>query len=504
MSSKSGKQPQPAQPAPSQSGEAVPHAMWERMTLAIAFLRKGMFAHLKRHGNSKCEPLTLAMLAILWSWGTTDQTVDARFQVAASLVQSWCGSAFVFTTYKGFIGALATWNSELIRVVTIVLQQQLLTLNCWERSRGRSGRPLFAIDGTKVGVPWTASTDRHLGQQTLCKRKKKQIQKKRKAARAKSAKLKAVQERAAKQKSSKQKSANSQAHQEVRPQLLLTLVWHMASGLPWSWKSGPVSANERDQARALIASFPLLSILVCDAGFTGYEFWKEIMDAGHDFVIRVGSNVRLLKNLGWKVKVKGNLAYLWPDKKQKSGAAPLVVRLVTFQTAKTTIWLATSILDVKVLGDEELAEIYKQRWGIEGWFRSLKQTFGRRTLRSRDARHAECELDWSIVGLALIQQQGVRALEADGQSPDRLSEAEAIRAVRSTILYADFGLAQLPTLVHRLQGAVLDTYTRTKPKQGHHIHRKKAFELPGQPEIIEATAEQIAKARQIQAAKGAA
>lgn len=474
MSSRSKRRPAAAQP------RALPRGQWEQLVLAVTFLRKEMFAHLHRHGNSRWQPLTLAMLAVLWSWGTSDQTLDGRFQVAAGLVASWCDSVYVFTTYKGFIGALARWNDELLAIVQQALQRQMQTLLCW------NGRPMFGIDGTKVGVPWTDSTDRVLGQQTLRGRKKKKNKKKRGGAAA------------------KPKSANSQAHQEVRPQLLLTLVWHMTSGLPWSWKSSPVSGSERDDARGLLPSLPARSILVCDAGFTGYELWQEIIAANHDFVIRIGSNVKLLKNLGWKVRFRGEFAFLWPEGQQQAGAAPLVVRLTRFATKRTTVWLATSILDGRELNDKQLADIYRMRWGIEGWFRSLKQTFGRRTLRSRDAGHARCELDWSIVGLGLIQLQGVQALEAAGQDAHRLSEAEAIRVVRGTILHADFSVECLPTLMARLQRAVLDTYKRTRPKQGKHIHRKRKHDTPGEPRIVDATPEQQSLARQLQAAQSAA
>ncbi len=455
--------------APSQ----FPTDPWGDLVAAIVFLREEMFAHLKPHGNTKWKPLTLAVLGVLWSWGSTDQTLNSRFDEAVKLVQSWYPATYVFTTYNGLIAALATWNSQLIAIVGDALRQQIRTLVCWTDAR----RPMFGIDGTKVGVPWTDSTDRELGQQTLQGRQ---------------------QENKSKQaKTAKPRSANSDAHQEVRPQLLLTVVWHMVSGLPWSWMSGPVSGSERDHARKLLDSLPPKSILVCDAGFTGYEFWSAILGARHDFVIRIGSNVKLLKNLGWKVRARQNIAWLWPDKQQRAGAAPIKVRLAKFRTKKTTVWLATSILKVKEMSDEELADTYRMRWGIEGWFRSLKQTFGRRTLRSRNAQHAVCELDWSIVGLGLIQLQGVKALEAAGQNPLRLSEAETIRVVRSKVMDIDFGLDQLPRLQQRLQGAVTDTYKRTRPKRGKHIHRKKKHKLPGEPRFREATPAQRRLAREL-------
>jgi hypothetical protein len=86
----------------------------------------------------------------------------------------------------------------------------------------------------------------------------------------------------------------------VKPQIWLTLVWHMGLKLPWCWKTVPSNASERDHLIELIQSqkFPEHTLFCGDAGFTGYEFWKALLEQGHHFLVRVGGNVRLLKNLG--------------------------------------------------------------------------------------------------------------------------------------------------------------------------------------------------------------
>jgi hypothetical protein len=285
---------------------------------------------------------------------------------------------------------------------------------------------------------------------------------------------------------------------------LLTLAWHVGTGLPWAWKTGPVAASEREHARELVKRLPPRSLAVEDAGFTGYDFWKETIEAGHDFVTRIGANVKLLKKLGWKVRTHGKHACLWPADQQRRKNPPIVVRLVCFQANRSTVWLATTVLSRRELSDHQLAEIYGKRWGIEGWFRCLKQTFGRRKLHSRTAEHALCELQWSIVGLGLIQYHGVKALIDQGDDPQRLSEAAAIRAVRSTILHADFRWRNWNLLISRLETAILDDYVRTAPKQGHHIHRQRTTTPTGSPQLINASKQQIRDAKQLQTTKRAA
>ena len=44
--------------------------------------------------------------------------------------------------------------------------------------------------------------------------------------------------------------------------------------------------------------------------------------------------------------------------------------------------LVTNILDEEVLSDETASKIYRLRWGIEVYYRTLKQTLGHQTLKS--------------------------------------------------------------------------------------------------------------------------
>jgi hypothetical protein len=56
---------------------------------------------------------------------------------------------------------------------------------------------------------------------------------------------------------------------------------------------------------------------------------------------------------------------------------PLVLRQVKLTRKGRTILLVTSLRDERTLTNGELAELYRQRWGVEVFHRSLKQTFGR-------------------------------------------------------------------------------------------------------------------------------
>jgi Transposase DDE domain len=44
---------------------------------------------------------------------------------------------------------------------------------------------------------------------------------------------------------------------------------------------------------------PKNALVVADAGFTGYELFRRLLRADQNFLVRVGSNVHLLRKLGY-------------------------------------------------------------------------------------------------------------------------------------------------------------------------------------------------------------
>jgi len=74
----------------------------------------------------------------------------------------------------------------------------------------------------------------------------------------------------------------------------------------------------------MIADLPPKSLVVADAGFAGYAYWKAMLDAGHDFVIRVGANITLLTKLGYPRK-----------KERKPLVAVPIIRVATAKQKKT-------------------------------------------------------------------------------------------------------------------------------------------------------------------------
>jgi hypothetical protein len=104
---------------------------------------------------------------------------------------------------------------------------------------------------------------------------------------------------------------------KTTPQQWVTTIFHVATGLLWDWRRGRADAAERTDLRQMLGGLPERTLLLADAGFTGFDLLRKILSAGHDFIVRVGSNVRVLRKLGYSlpehdriVSVAGQQA--WP------------------------------------------------------------------------------------------------------------------------------------------------------------------------------------------------
>jgi hypothetical protein len=378
------------------------------------------FRQVKVRKGSQWTARMLVTVALFWAWsGYTG--LQERFVQAAKLagkILRWLPDPG--KTYQGFIKQLQKWHVELqlacMSELRVLMKQNLF--GHWEMA----GFVIIAGDGSRIELPRTQSNE-----STYSPQKKKDAKKKPRRGGKKRNRGGGKGIRRPKRQSSASiaKKANS-------PQMWLTLFWHVGTGLPWAWRTGPSDSSERQHLQAMLAELPENTLIAADAGFVGYEFWRSVMESGRHFVIRAGANVRLLKKLGC-VREYDNTVYLWPDAVAKKKLPPLVLRAVWVHDGKQPMCLVTNVLSKKRLSDRQIVEIYKARWGVELFFRTFKQTFGRRKLRSHSAENARLEIDWSLVGLwsvcLLAQQELVQA----GHDPCQLSPVAAIKALQQVM-----------------------------------------------------------------------
>lgn len=407
-------------------------------------------------GKTRWTPLLLALGAILISWSNAP-TLGDRFEAARGCLLRWYpGRRRPGGTYAGFVAALRRRGARLARRVCEHYRGHVQRL---AEQRGQwlapGGWLAFGVDSTKLDAPMTEANERRLG----C------------ASRARSG-----------------------------PQMLLTCVFHLGSGLPWSFLRGHAKSSERRHLCGLLATLPAAAaLLLADAGFTGYDFWHRITGSGRSFLIRVGSNVRLIEGLaGVRVRTYADgIVWVWPSRQQKKHCPPMVLRLITLTDGRNrTMYLLTDVLDRDRLDDATAARLYAMRWGVEVTFRSLKQTLGRRKLLSDAPRNARAELTWAMIGLwtlLLVKARRCPRVPLGGQGV-----AAVLRVLRRAI-----NDGRRTDIRRALAGVKGDAYRRSRPKKARHWPHKKRERPPGKPKARNVTDAELTLAAEL-AVKGIA
>jgi hypothetical protein len=278
------------------------------------------------------------------------------------------------------------------------------------------------------------------------------------------------------------------------PQIQSLLLVHLGSMLPWAFDVGEATTPERSLLRRMLHTLPANTLLVADAGFVGFDLMSELRGRGIHFLIRVGSGVHLLKELGEYRREGPSIVYLWP--KSQHQRRPLVLRLIRVES----VYLVTDITDSRRLSAKAAGDLYRRRWGLEVAFRSLKQTLAHRKVRSGTASHALMELRWAFVGVWMLTLLGAAAIARVKEPPRRLSLASALAAVRA----ARGGIVSRRGLLARLGKAVLDSYKRRGSKKAYRWPHKKNPPPPGPPKVTTATRAQVQRAQALRSSRTAA
>jgi hypothetical protein len=430
----------------------------------------------------------LVAAALCWALGDETNLTD-RFTSARKITARLFPRQEPAGSYQAFVKLLRKWTNTLLAALMICFRQRMQQGDAGEFLT--AGFAVFAVDGSRVELPRTASN-----QQAYCA----QNNKRKAPAGQRGGQHKGRNGRQKKKRTSVKKPRRSRRGRSVQqkldnPNAWLTTMWHVGTGLPWDWRIGPSNSSERDHFRQMIDDLPPAALVTADAGFVGYEYWKTLIDGGRHFVIRVGASVTLLKKLGYARELSQTV-FLWPNKAAARQQPPLTLRLVVVNNGRHPIYLVTDLSQSR-LSDKQVCEIYKARWGVEVFYRSLKQTFDRQKLRSHAADNVPTELHWSLAGLWAACLFGKHHLQSTGGEPSRLSVAGVLKALRKPLREYKSRPEAGEDLASMLDLALIDDYVRTdKTSRGYPQKRKK--EPPaGKPTLTNATRSQKTAAKQI-------
>jgi hypothetical protein len=392
-------------------------------------------------------PRLMVIGAVLLGWAAGPNLQECFAAAREALVAMYCSRRRPGETLAGFLEALSRQSATLLAVVVGALRRMTIRLS---RRLWRLGPwVVMGADGSRVECPMTRSNQKGLG---------------------------------------------CAGRDKTTPQLFVTTIFHVVSGMLWGWLRGRGDASERIHLRRMLGQLPRRTLMLMDAGFPGYVLLRGLLRSGHDFIVRVGNNVHLLRGLGWEYELKGSIVYLWPQKHRRR--PPLRLRLVEVKAKGKSVHLLTSVLGTAALKDEEVAFLYRLRWGVEVMYRTFKRTLEHHKMRSDTPGRARTELDWYLVGLWML---GLMTLEAIGPRRRlelRWSAAGAISCVRGAMRNARRPRRK-GGLSMTLRNAVQDSYVRKGPKKPLNYPRKKTYTQPGRPRIRIATPAQVRAAQAV-------
>jgi len=229
---------------------------------------------------------------------------------------------------------------------------------------------------------------------------------------------------------------------------------HLRSGVLWAWRLGVGNIDERLHLQCLLPALPVGAMVVTDCGYQGYEM--ALAMRGMAFLMRISSmapvytvdpsarpdaqaskaakaSAQPLDAALQQQWVDGEVWY-WPLAIQNQEGEPLRLRLLRIRDAgrKNDVWLLTNIRDKEKLSVWEAGEIYKLRWGNEGFFRTYKQTLKKVKLSSRTVRLIHREAEGSMLAVQVLLAQGAQARSLFSQK-EAASARGLVLAVRAEI-----------------------------------------------------------------------
>lgn len=391
------------------------------------------------------QPLLLVALALTWAAGDSQ---PERFEVARGFyVAAYAARRRPGKTLQGFQQALSRVPMRLLRALAAGVRQRIQAR--YAQRLLCDGFVPMGCDGTRLECPRAAELEARL---------------------------------------------RPAGKLDAAPTLWVTAFVHLGTGLLWSWRIGPGTADERQHLRALLPTLSPQALVVADAAYMGYELAAAILQSRRSFLLRISSKVRLYTRDHRELEtwVEGPV-YYWPEYAQRAGLPPLCCRLIRVPArgrAKRDVWLLTDVLDPARLPLPTAARFYRWRWRNEGFFRIYKRTLGKLKLSSRTVRLVHREAEVSLLATQLLLAHADLALR-----PSRSAGRPAI-SPRQVLLEVRRELGgtsgRRGNYARRLRGCRAASRCQISPKARREWPRRKPHQPPGPPQLHTLTDEQNA------------
>jgi hypothetical protein len=362
-------------------------------------------AQQRRKSRWSFQPLLFVLLCITWCQGDSQ---PERFETArAFYVVCHPKRRRPGKTFQGFRNALEALPVRCLRQVAALFRRHLLArLGPLLLTEGWA---VFGCDGSRLRCPRTPELEKQLGDPG---------------------------------------GDSSSGHKP--PQLWLTALVHLASGVPWSWRLGKGDASERNHLARLVNTLIEAALVVTDAGYQSYALALALADAGAFFLMRVSTqtifyttdaSLQVGETQSGAKQVTpaemdnwtDQIVYYWPQEAQENKEKALAVRLIRIRGKKVDVWLVTNVLLEEKLTVAMASKFYKMRWENEGYFRTYKQTLKKVILSGRTVKAVHREAFAAMLSVQVLLGQGAAGAVALGKKKAANSARQLLLLVRREI-----------------------------------------------------------------------
>lgn len=249
----------------------------------------------------------------------------------------------------------------------------------------------------------------------------------------------------------------------ARMVVLMSLATAMVKGMAM----GPYAGKETGETALLRELFDWLQpgdILLADRYYCSYFMIALLLECGIDFVARLhhkrSADFCLGQRLGqgdhlvtWTRPAKPE----WMDQETYERMPPSIqLREVYVQVDQPgfrveSLVVVTTLTDAQEYTQDDIAELYHQRWLVELDIRAIKITLGMDVLRCRTPEMVRREIWTCLLAYNLIRQTLLQAALASGRSPRQLSFTAALQKIAAswaTLAVCDEAMAVLLIEVH--------------------------------------------------------
>ena len=143
---------------------------------------------------------------------------------------------------------------------------------------------------------------------------------------------------------------------------------------------------------------------VFDKGYMNFNWWNQIDEQGAYFVTRLKKNNAIIEESKIQIhneQISSQLIRFKPSHHWKTGSCTkLFKRVIVQREGKTPLILVTNDLN---RSSEEIAELYKQRWQIELFFKWIKQNLKIKKFLGKSENAVKTQICIAIIAFVLIR-----------------------------------------------------------------------------------------------------